>query len=105
MAKVKVKTLFWDPSPSPDVIAYRVYHAQGQNAVVDYNSQFVQVTNTEADLSLVLDEQGEGVFSFKVAAVDDVGNESDLFQSPSWVNVPLDVDPPAAVSGGGIRES
>jgi tartrate dehydratase beta subunit/fumarate hydratase class I family protein len=105
MSKVKSKELFWDPSPAADVVGHRVYYTQGMNQPVNYDSDFVDVgPETSARIDVVLNGQEEGIFSFGVAAIDDVGNEADIYQHPSWVNVPLDVAPPAPVSGGGIRD-
>jgi hypothetical protein len=105
MAKVKVKTLHWDASPAADVVGHRVYYSQGINAPVSYDSRFVDVgPETEARIDVVLEGEDEGVFSFGVAAIDDAGNEADIYQAAAWVNVPLDVAAPAPVSNGGIRD-
>lgn len=106
MAKVKSKRLFWDPSPAEDVVKHRIYYAAGQGQPVSYDSRHVDVPGDEfeAKIDVVLEGEDEGVFSFGVAAIDDVGNESDIYQHPSWVNVPLDVVPPSPVSGGGISD-
>lgn len=106
MARVKVRELYWSASPSPDVTGHRVFYTQGRDTPVDLaTSKFVDVgTDTSANISVVLDGEQEGLFSFWVAPLDDAGNEGDLYQHQSWVNVPLDLIPPGPVSGGGIRD-
>lgn len=106
MAKVKSKELFWDESPSPDAVGTRIYYEIGEDATVNYNSpsQFFPKGTSAATLDLILDGVDDDVVSFAGASVDDAGNEGDLYQAEGWVNVPFDVTPPEAISGGGIRD-
>lgn len=103
-----IKEIFWEPSPAHDVVRHRVHYSVGQDAPVTKESPFIDISGSQLSVTLdrVIAQSGEkdAVFSFGVVAFDDVGWDSDLYQHPDWVNVPLDVEPPAPVGGGGIRE-
>lgn len=104
MARIKTRTLFFDPSPAADVVGYRVYYITG-SGLPTYDAQFKDIgLVTEAQLDLVVGPADDS-FSFGVSALDEAGGESDIYQNPDWVGVPLDLDPPAAPSGGGLRVS
>lgn len=103
MAKIKPRRIYWNASTSSDVVSRNVYVAPGgSNIIQDIDSgalaPHVNVPNPEWNITGL----PEGNYDFAVAAVDDAGNESDPYQHPDWVNVPLDVTPPAPPSGGGI---
>ncbi len=96
MAKIKTKTIRWNPSPDSDVAVYRVYYAKG--SAVDYTNPFIETTNTEviAPNDFPADAFDEDVdYTVGVTAVDDQGNESDMVV----LSHPFDFIPPSAVSG------
>lgn len=115
MAKIKQRRLFWDASPSGDVTDALIY-AQKSGTSANF------LGDIEAGIILPVDQisaaapgeqneyylttaiiPSEGNWDFAVSALDDAGNESDPYQHPGWINVPLDVTPPAPMSGGGIE--
>lgn len=77
--KIKRKRIRWYPSPSIEVIQYRLYWSV--EAEVDYNSQYVELGNvTEAILpddipSFLLIT---GTLHLGITAVSNAGNESDM---------------------------
>lgn len=79
MAKIKKRKLRWEASASPQVVGYKLYwETDGE---VHYGSDFMVVGNvTELVLPDDLEDfkPVDGPVSFAVAAVDEVGNESDL---------------------------
>lgn len=85
MAKVKPKTMSFPPSPSADVVSYKLYVVPtGQP--LDYDSPFEDIgvpPDLNADGKLDVDLGGlniaqtiDGVYDMGLVAVDDVGNES-----------------------------
>lgn len=103
-----IREIFWDPSPAQDVVKHRIYYAVGQDNHATKEDPYIEIPGDQYSVTLdrVIAESGEkdALFSFAVSAIDDVGWESDLYEHPDWVSVPLDVEPPAPVSGGGIRD-
>lgn len=92
MSKVKEVTLSFPPSPSEDVVGYKLFIEEAPNGVT-HDSPFYDIgNNTSVDLNALLSEI-DGVYNIGIASVDDAGNESDF----SLVNdVPLDFIPPQA---------
>jgi hypothetical protein len=92
MAKIKKRKLRWKASESQQVVGYRLYWAE--DGAVGYNSPFSALGNvTEVVLPDGVDgfSPKGGPVEFGVAAIDELGNESDLvvFQAPYQFNVPL----------------
>jgi hypothetical protein len=77
--RVRRRKISWDPSPSPDVIGYRVYWAVNES--VSYESDFVDVGQVTA---IVLPDDVPffrrltGQVEIGVTAVSRSGNESDM---------------------------
>jgi len=92
MAKMKKRKLCWKASESQQVVGYRLYWAEGGE--VGYNSPFAALGNV-TEVVLPDDVNGfshkGGPIEFGVAAVDELGNESDLatFKAPYQFNIPL----------------
>lgn len=100
MAKIQEKTIRFTPSPSPDVVTNRLYIEEAP-AQVTYDSQFFDIGNEVTDGYVVVNvaalagmQNVDGIFNIGVAAVDDIGNESDMRVAS---NVPLDFVPPEMV--------
>jgi hypothetical protein len=92
MAKMKKRKLCWKASESQQVIGYRLYWAEGGK--VGYDSPFAALGNvTEVILPDGVDgfSHSGGPIEFGVAAVDELGNESDLtiFKASYQFNIPL----------------
>ncbi|MGI9251833.1 MAG: hypothetical protein ACR2PR_11685 [Pseudohongiellaceae bacterium] len=106
MAKIRNRRLFVTPPNAPDVVGYDWYHelASADNAQflgdADNGNAANEPVRTTAPQ--YFPDLPEADYQFCVIVVDDAGNESDPFQHPGWVNVPLDVTPPPAASVGGI---
>lgn len=79
MAKIKKRTLRWNPSPSNQVVGYVLYWSEDDD--VDYGSNSVKLGNV-TEVVLPDDVKGlddvDGPVEIGIAAVDEVGNESDL---------------------------
>lgn len=79
VAKIKKRQLRWTASESPQTVGYKMYWAE--NEKVSYDSQCVKVGNVT---TIVLPDDVEafrpqnGPIEFGIAAVDELGNESDL---------------------------
>jgi hypothetical protein len=77
--RVRRRKISWDPSPSPDVIGYRVYWAVNES--VSYESDFVDVGQVTA---IVLPDDVPffrrltGQVEIGVTTVSRSGNESDM---------------------------
>ena len=92
MAKIKKRKLRWKASESQQVVGYRLYWAEGED--VGYSSPSVALGNVT---EVVLPDEVDGFapkggpVSFGVAAIDELGNESDMatFAAPYQFNVPL----------------
>lgn len=91
MAKIKKRKLQWTASQSPQVVAYKLYWAQGEK--VGYESPNASLGNVT---EVVLPDDVEdfkpeaGPVEFGVTAVDELGNESDLVTvaAPHQFNAP-----------------
>lgn len=99
MAKINPKRLTWDPPlPESDVVGHRVYVAK-EGETLDYNSLSALVDMPM--LEIILPDQfpnfplADANYNIGIAAVDDVGNESDM----TLVSVPFDFAAPAAPTG------
>jgi len=92
MAKMKKRKLRWKASDSQQVVGYRLYWAE--DGAVGYDSPFVALGNV-TEVILPDDVEGfspkGGPIDFGIAAVDELGNESDLttFNAPYQFNIPL----------------
>lgn len=85
--------LTWDASASSDVAGYYVY--VGDDTTVDYTSQRFDIGNvTEVNLPIPGQSMVDAPIKIGIAAVDNVGNVSDL----TIITVPVDTDPPAPVT-------
>lgn len=91
MAKIKDVTLSFPPSDSADTVGYKLYLEIAPAEVTHASPGYDLGNNTSVLLNTLLGTI-DGVYNIGVAAVDDVGNESDF----SLMNdVPLDFVPPA----------
>ena len=111
MARIVQRRMYWDAPPDTDLVAYEIY--VGDPSVADFLAQIdAGQVQPHATVSAPEGEQPateyylaslpEGNYQLAVAALDDDGNYSDPYQHPAWADVPLDVTPPAAPSGGGL---
>ncbi|MDX2445600.1 MAG: hypothetical protein QNK29_00185 [Desulfobacterales bacterium] len=92
MAKMKKRKLCWKASESQQVVGYRLYWAEGGE--VGYDAPFAALGNvTEVVLPDGVNgfSHKGGPIEFGVAAVDELGNESDLttFEASYQFNIPL----------------
>jgi hypothetical protein len=91
MAKVKKRKLVWEPSTSPNVIGYKLYWAK--EGEVTYDSPCAMIGNVS---EVILPEQVpsfpvvKGDVELGIAAVNEVGNESDMMviAAPFQFSVP-----------------
>lgn len=91
MAKIKKRKICWEASTSPQVIGYKLYWAVGN--AVNYDCESISVGNVT---ELVFPDEVasfapcDGSVEFAVAAVDELGNESDLItlSAPYQFSVP-----------------
>jgi hypothetical protein len=91
MAKIKKRKLRWKPSGSPQVIGYKLYWSEEDG--VSYDSPSIDLGNvTEIVLPDDIPEFSavRGPVELGIAAVDEVGNESDLsvLSAPYQFNAP-----------------
>ncbi len=91
MAKIKKRRLRWKASGSAQVVGYKLYWSEGES--VDYDSESVLLGNvTDVFLPDEVPDftPASGPVTFGVAAVDELGNESDIttFMAPYQFNVP-----------------
>ena len=99
MAIIVGKNISFAPSPSPDVVGYRLYFCDESEDVTAVGTDGLYAAqaydlgdSTSANLSNVVGSV-DGVYNIGVTAIDDAGNESDM----SVVNsVPLDFIAPDA---------
>jgi hypothetical protein len=92
MSKVIEVTLNFPPSPSEDIVGYKLFIEEVPN-VVTHDSLFYDIgNNTSVDLNDILSDV-DGVYNIGIASVDDAGNESDF---SLLHDVPLDFIPPQA---------
>ena len=98
MAKIIKKKVSWTASTASDVEGYKVYWSTEANGEPDYDADNVEVSATQVifpDDTPTFPVAEEGNYILGVAAVDDVGNESDMaVTSP----VPFDFNAPDAPS-------
>ena len=96
MAKIATKVLAWGASPDTSVVSYEVLWCVPP-ALIDYTSPNVNVGNvTQVTLPLAGMPTINGNLTIGVAAVDDVGNLSDImsatfpfrFQAPAPPGLP-----------------
>ncbi|MGI9250204.1 MAG: hypothetical protein ACR2PR_03275 [Pseudohongiellaceae bacterium] len=105
MAKIRNRRLFITPPNADDIVGYDWYSELASAdstqflADADNGNLTPEVRTTDPQYFPDLPEDD---YQFCVIVVDDAGNESDPFQHPGWVSVPLDVTPPPAASVGGI---
>ena len=77
--RVRRRKISWDPSPSPDVIGYRVYWAANER--VGYHSEFADVGLATALLlpdDVPVFPRVRGKMEIGVTALSRSGNESDM---------------------------
>ena len=92
MAQLKITA---QPSPSPDVVAYRL-RVVPQGQPVDYDTEYVESSDgvfLSGDVPAL--RMADGTFDFYLTAVDDAGNESDFTVATREV----DFIPPAPPKG------
>lgn len=97
MARIKSKTIRWNPSPDEDVVGYNVYVLQGETAQ-PYDGTVVTTSSTEIKVPDDFPEETfdkEGKYVIQISAVDDMGNESDTVQTVAE----FDFVPPLSPSG------
>lgn len=95
--------LAWDASTEPDVVGYMLFF--GATPEITYESPSIPITgkdtvefdsaNTPEGFVLPVDVAAEVVYA-SIAAVDDVGNLSDLLTPMA---IPFDATAPAPVTG------
>jgi hypothetical protein len=91
VAKIKKRKLKWIASGSSQVVGYKLYWSD--NGAVNYDSKCVRLGNVT---EIVLPDDvasfipGGGPVEFGIAAVDELGNESDMItlKAPYQFNVP-----------------
>ncbi len=71
-ARLTGADLEWEPSPSSDVQAYRIYW-DGGRGTVSYSAPYAVVSHPSRMLSVTLPERG--IYRFHLRAVDRAGNE------------------------------
>lgn len=110
MARIVQRRMFWDAPSAIDLDLYGVYVGDpslGADFLANIDAGLVEphavVEGSPPATEYYLASLPEGNYQLAVAARDDDGNWSDPYQHPSWANVPLDVTPPAAPSGGGLE--
>ena len=98
MSKIIKKRVRWTASAASDVVGYKVYWSKEANGTPDYNANNVQVDGTQVvfpDDAPTFPVADEDNYILGVAAIDDVGNESDMAVTPP---VPFDFNAPDAPS-------
>ena len=108
MARIVQRRMFWEAPAATDVELYGVYvgdPALGVDFLNGIDSGMVEphASVPAPTTEYYLASLPEGDYQLAVAAKDDDGNWSDPYQHPAWVNVPLDITPPAAPTGGGLE--
>lgn len=97
MGSVKQYKITWTKSPSGDVVGYNIYYVP-EGDILNYGSPHVSVG--DVDTILIPTDTPEfpfidGVYQIGLAAVDDVGNMSDIIAK----TVPFDLIVPDVPSG------
>lgn len=100
MAKIVKRRIRWNPSDSTDVSEYKVYWKVGGGDIdiaVDPFKLFPPTAPLQAIVPDDIPELGDidDDVTIGIAAVDDVGNESDL----DLITVPFDTSAPSAPTG------
>lgn len=97
MGKVKQTIVSFVPSPSPDVMGYKIYIEQVPNPV-SYDSKSYDIgNNTSIDISTLPDmTTTDGIYNIGITAYDDSNNESSM---SIMENVSLDFLAPDAPGG------
>ena len=101
MAKIVKRRIRWNPSDASDVAGYKVYWNVGGGAIdisVDPSKLFPPTAPLQAIVPDDIPELGsvdDEDVTIGIAAVDDVGNESDL----DLITVPFDTSAPSAPTG------
>lgn len=109
MSRVRERRVFWDPAPADaNVVRWHVYLDEGDVpdfiAQVDSGAWPVYETVTEPEwFPGRNDVLPDSEYDIAVVAEDAAGNFSDPLDAASWQDVPLDVTPPPAPTGGGIE--
>jgi hypothetical protein len=91
LAKIKKRTLRWKASPSPQVVGYKLYWSE--QGSVSYDSPCVKLGNV-TEIILPDDVKAfadiNGPVELGIAAMDEMGNESDLItlKTPYQFRVP-----------------
>jgi len=98
MAKIQSMNLTFPPSPSADVVEYKLY-IEPEGVAVTHSSPSYDLPGTTVNLAAVLPEETDGTYNLGIVAVDDVGNESDFSLMGA---VPLDFVPPESPGTGVI---
>ena len=96
---VKVVTISFPPSASPDVVGYKLYVEEAPNTV-SYDSASVDLgVETTVDLSTVAGmSTRDGVYNLGITAVDDAGNESSMSVANDVALDFTEPDPPGVIS-------
>lgn len=96
MGKIKQRKLRWTGSESPQVVGYKLYWEEGGDVTYDSSSAIVGNV-TEVVLPDDVDDfkPENGPIEFGIAAVDELGNESDLIT----VSAPYQFKTPHAPDG------
>lgn len=99
MAKIVKRKIRWVSSQASDVVGYKVYYVVGGGAI-DYASTPFKEVNSNISQLVVPDDLPElanvdSDVTIGVAAVDDIGNESDVTE----VTVPFDFAAPDVPTG------
>lgn len=77
MPKIKNYELSFPPSPSKDVVKYKLYIETAPTEITYESPSYDLKKKTSVKLNRILGVV-DGVFNIGVVAVDDVGNESDF---------------------------
>jgi len=97
--KLKGLTISFPPSPSPDVVGYKLYMIESDQELTYESDSWALGNNTEIDLS-TLDGMTtkDGTYNIGVTAVDDAGNESSMSVLEGVAVDFVSPDPPGALT-------
>lgn len=104
MAYINQRRLYWD-APDPSSVTIEVYAGDPDDSsfLANVDSRiFEPLAELPGDATEYYISMPEGEYQFAAVSGDAAGNFSDPYQHPGWVRVPLDVTPPASLTGGGI---
>jgi hypothetical protein len=82
IARAESVRVTWSPSPSPDVVSYRIYYGTNSGAY-----PFVTVTGTNCECTVELPWSGRWFFA--ATAVNAIGVESDFSNEAQWESKPM----------------